>query len=100
MLAVTAVSDSPPAAELDYARRFAARSAPSTSRRRRTSWIVTGTARTERTAATSAKRELMDVVSGHLDRLAPGARVATGTNADDLVAGFRPGIEQRPNGGR
>ena len=29
---------------------------------------------------------------GHLSVLPAGARVATGTNADDLVAGFRPGI--------
>ena len=38
------------------------------------------------------KAELLDVISGHLDGLPPGSRVATGTNADDLVAGFRPGI--------
>jgi uncharacterized protein len=38
------------------------------------------------------KSELLDVVRGCLDDLPPGSRIATGTNADDLVAGFRPGI--------
>ena len=92
VLAVTAVSDSLPAAELDYARRFTAEVGAqhleaSTNELDRDGYRQNGTDR-----CYFCKAELMDVVSGHLDRLAPGARVATGTNADDLVAGFRPGI--------
>jgi uncharacterized protein len=91
-LAVTAVSNSLPAAELDHARRFAVEVGArhlevATSELDRDGYRENGTDR-----CYFCKAELMDVVSGHLDELAQGARVATGTNADDLVAGFRPGI--------
>ena len=38
------------------------------------------------------KAELLDSVTGYLAELPSGSLVATGTNADDMVAGFRPGI--------
>ncbi|MEZ5118849.1 MAG: ATP-dependent sacrificial sulfur transferase LarE [Candidatus Nanopelagicales bacterium] len=92
VLAVTAVSNSLPAAELDYARRFAAEIGArhleaSTHELDRDGYRENSTDR-----CYFCKAELMDVVSGYLDRLPHGAQVATGTNADDLVAGFRPGI--------
>ena len=92
MLAVTAVSPSLPAAELAYARDFAARigarhlEAP-TNEMQREGYRQNSTSR-----CYFCKAELLDVVTEHLGALPAGSRVATGTNADDLVAGFRPGI--------
>lgn len=92
VLGVTAVSPSLPAAELDYARDFAARigarhvEAP-TNEMQREGYRQNSTSR-----CYFCKAELLDVVTEHLGALPAGSRVATGTNADDLVAGFRPGI--------
>lgn len=92
VLAVTAVSPSLPAAELQYARDFAAEvgarhAEVGTHELGRDGYRENGTSR-----CYFCKAELLDVVAGLLPRLPDGARVATGTNADDLVAGFRPGI--------
>lgn len=92
VLAVTAVSPSLPAAELAYAREFAAglgarHSEVATDEMSREGYRENTTSR-----CYFCKSELLDVVSGLLPELPPGSRVATGTNADDLVAGFRPGI--------
>lgn len=92
VLAVTAVSPSLPAAELAYARDFAASiGAPhlevSTDEMSREGYRANSTSR-----CYFCKAELLDVVANELHRLPSGSRVATGTNADDLVAGFRPGI--------
>lgn len=89
--AATAVSPSLPAAELDGARRFAAglgvrHLTPTTRELERT-----GYARNAGDRCYFCKAELLDV----LVPLAADhgwAVVATGTNADDAVAGFRPGI--------
>lgn len=92
VLAVTAVSPSLPAAELAYARDFAqlvgARHLEvDTHELRRDGYRRNSTSR-----CYFCKAELLDVVSSRLAELPAGSRVATGTNADDLVAGFRPGI--------
>jgi pyridinium-3,5-biscarboxylic acid mononucleotide sulfurtransferase len=92
VLAVTAVSPSLPEAELAYARDFAARigarhAEVDTDELSREGYRANSTAR-----CYFCKSELLDVVSALLPELPEGARVATGTNADDLVAGFRPGI--------
>ena len=61
------------------------------SPRRPTRWSARGTAPTPGDRCFFCKAELIDV----LRPLAPArglAHVATGTNADDAVAGFRPGI--------
>lgn len=92
VLAVTAVSPSLPEAELAYARDFAARigakhAEVATDELSREGYRANSTAR-----CYFCKAELLDVVSALLPELPEGARVATGTNADDLVAGFRPGI--------
>ncbi len=89
VLAVTAVSPSLPAAELAYARRFAANlGAPhrevATDEMSRAGYRENSTSR-----CYFCKAELLDVVSGEVP---VGWRVATGTNADDLRAGFRLGI--------
>ncbi|MCU0298324.1 MAG: ATP-dependent sacrificial sulfur transferase LarE [Candidatus Nanopelagicales bacterium] len=92
VLAVTAVSPSLPAAELVYARDFAAlvgaghREAP-TDEMQREGYRQNSTSR-----CYFCKAELLDVVTEYLGDLPAGSRVATGTNADDQVAGFRPGI--------
>ncbi len=92
VLAVTAVSNSLPAAELAYARQFTSRlgvrhiEAP-TDELSREGYRQNGTDR-----CYFCKAELLEVVSSHLAELPPGSRVATGTNADDVVEGFRPGI--------
>ena len=92
VLAVTAVSDSLPAAELALARDFTARlgvrhiEAP-TREMQREGYRQNGTDR-----CYFCKAELLDVVVAHLAQLPPGSRVATGTNADDVTEGFRPGI--------
>lgn len=92
VLAVTAVSDSLPAAELDYARAFTARVGARhrevrTHEMSREGYRDNGTSR-----CYFCKAELLDVVSECLSEVPAGSRIATGTNADDLVAGFRPGI--------
>ena len=92
VLAVTAVSPSLPEAELAYARDFAARigarhAEGATDELSREGYRANSTAR-----CYFCKAELLDVVSALLPELPEGSRVATGTNADDLVAGFRPGI--------
>jgi uncharacterized protein len=92
VIAATAVSPSLPAAELQYARDFAtslgARHAEvRTDEMSREGYRENGTSR-----CYFCKAELLDVVSALLAELPPGASVATGTNADDVVAGFRPGI--------
>jgi uncharacterized protein len=92
VLAVTAVSDSLPAAELAIARDFTARlgvrhiEAP-TYEMQREGYRQNGTDR-----CYFCKAELLDVVVAHLAQLPAGSRVATGTNADDVTEGFRPGI--------
>lgn len=92
VLAVTAVSPSLPAAELTYAREFAAGLGArhlevETDEMSRDGYRENSTSR-----CYFCKAELLDVVSELLSELPAGSRVATGTNADDLVAGFRPGI--------
>ena len=92
VLAVTAVSPSLPDAERQYAHDFARRLGvthleAATQEMLRPGYRENGTSR-----CYFCKAELLDVVGGHLSVLPAGARVATGTNADDLVAGFRPGI--------
>lgn len=92
VLAVTAVSPSLPAAELQYARQFAAYVDAEhlevvTDEMSRPGYRENSTSR-----CYFCKAELLEVASAHLDRLPTGSVVATGTNADDLRAGFRPGI--------
>ncbi|MEI2785547.1 MAG: ATP-dependent sacrificial sulfur transferase LarE [Candidatus Nanopelagicales bacterium] len=89
VLAVTAVSPSLPAAELSSAREFAASlGVPhlevATDEMSRDGYRENSTAR-----CYFCKAELLDVVSAVVPH---GWYVATGTNADDRVAGFRPGI--------
>ncbi|GLZ80629.1 hypothetical protein Afil01_54360 [Actinorhabdospora filicis] len=88
--AATAVSASLPAAELDRAREFAAslgveHVTPATDEMARDGYRANAGDR-----CYFCKAELLDVlgpIAGEKD-----ATVATGTNADDAVAGFRPGI--------
>ena len=92
VLAVTAVSPSLPDAELAYARDFAGRigarhAEVATDELSRDGYRANSTAR-----CYFCKAELLDVVSALLPELPVGSKVATGTNADDLAAGFRPGI--------
>mgnify|MGYP001550242230 FL=1 len=89
--AATAVSASLPAIELDEARRFAAdlgvrHLTPSTDEMARDGYRANGSDR-----CFFCKAELLDVLAPLADSLGL-AHVATGTNADDAVAGFRPGI--------
>jgi uncharacterized protein len=91
VVAATAVSASLPAAELDGARAFAAdlgvrHLTPTTDEMSRDGYRANGADR-----CFFCKAELLEVLSPLADRY--GLRhVATGTNADDAVAGFRPGI--------
>lgn len=92
VLAVTAVSPSLPHAELEYARRFASDLGAchlevETDEMARAGYRENSTSR-----CYFCKAELLDVVTGELGRLPAGAVVATGTNADDLTSGFRPGM--------
>lgn len=92
VLAVTAVSPSLARSELDSARAFAAglgaaHREVTTDEMTREGYRQNGTSR-----CFFCKAELLETVDGHLDDLPAGSVVATGTNADDLVAGFRPGI--------
>jgi uncharacterized protein len=90
VLAVTAVSPSLPAAELAAARRFADELGV------RHETMTTAELDREGYRANAGDRcyfckaELVDVVAPIAART--GGVVATGTNADDVVAGFRPGI--------
>jgi uncharacterized protein len=90
VVAATAVSDSLPAAELAAARDYAAslgvrHLTPRTHEMEREGYRANAGDR-----CYFCKAELLDVLGPVAD--AEGAVVATGTNADDAVAGFRPGI--------
>jgi uncharacterized protein len=96
--AATAVSPSLPRAELDRAREFAtglgvAHHAPSTNELAREGYRANAGDR-----CFFCKTELMSVVAP-LAAERGIAAVATGTNADDLRAGFRPGIRAAANAG-
>ncbi|MFY9915356.1 MAG: ATP-dependent sacrificial sulfur transferase LarE [Nocardioidaceae bacterium] len=89
--AATAVSDSLPTAEQRAATAFAAslgvrQLTPSTHEMERAGYRANAGDR-----CYFCKAELLDVLSPLADRLGFAA-VATGTNADDAIAGFRPGI--------
>ncbi len=91
VVAATAVSASLPAAELVDARRFARglgvrHEVPRTDELSREGYRANAGDR-----CWFCKAELLDVLAPLADRLGLGA-VVTGTNADDAVAGFRPGI--------
>jgi len=91
VVAATAISPSLPAAEQAAAAEFAAglgvrHEMPRTDELARTGYAANGGNR-----CYFCKAELLDVLRPLADLL--GVRqVATGTNADDVVAGFRPGI--------
>lgn len=90
VVAATGYSDSLPLAERDPARDFAESLGvevltPSTHEMQREGYRANGPDR-----CFSCKAELVDVLAPLAQ--ARGAVVATGTNADDAVAGFRPGI--------
>jgi uncharacterized protein len=91
VVAATAVSDSLPATELDAARAFAAglgvrHETVRTHELDRPGYVANAGDR-----CYFCKAELLDVVGPVAAQLGVSA-VATGTNADDAVAGFRPGI--------
>jgi len=91
VVAATAVSPSLPAAELATAATFAAglgvrHEAPRTDELARPGYAANGGDR-----CYFCKAELLDVLRPLADRLGI-PHIATGTNADDAVAGFRPGI--------
>jgi uncharacterized protein len=91
VVAATAVSPSLPASELDAARQFAAglgvrHLTPSTDELSRDGYRANAGDR-----CFFCKAELLDVL-GPLAAELGLAAVATGTNADDARAGFRPGI--------
>ena len=91
VLAATAVSPSLPAVELDAARAFAAslgvrHRTPATDELSRDGYVANAGDR-----CFFCKAELLDVLRPLAE--AEGiAHIATGTNADDVIAGFRPGI--------
>ncbi len=93
VVAATAVSPSLAAGELDPARTFAASLGvrhvePRTDEMTREGYRANGADR-----CYFCKSELLEVLAPlGAELLGPGVAVATGTNADDLVAGFRPGI--------
>ncbi|MGS2648661.1 ATP-dependent sacrificial sulfur transferase LarE [Streptosporangium sp. LJ11] len=91
VLAVTAVSDSLAAEELDAARRFAASLGvrhllPATAEMANPAYRANG-----RDRCYFCKSEVLDVI-GRVAAEHGVAHVATGTNADDAVDPFRPGI--------
>jgi pyridinium-3,5-biscarboxylic acid mononucleotide sulfurtransferase len=91
VVAATAVSSSLPSAELRLAAEFCAalgvrQLTPSTSEMERAGYRANAGDR-----CYFCKAELLDVLGPLADQLGFAA-VATGTNADDAVAGFRPGI--------
>jgi uncharacterized protein len=90
VVAATAVSDSLAAGELEPARAFAAslgvrHLTPRTAELQRDGYRANAGDR-----CYFCKAELLDVLAPLAAPL--GATVVTGTNADDVVAGFRPGI--------
>ncbi|WP_332871925.1 asparagine synthase-related protein, partial [Glycomyces dulcitolivorans] len=96
--AATAVSPSLPQSELDRARAFAeglrvVHHAPVTDELSREGYRANAGDR-----CFFCKTELMSVV-GPLAEARGVAAVATGTNADDLAAGFRPGIRAAAGAG-
>ena len=91
VVAATAVSPSLPASELQDAAAFAhglgvRHLTPATDEMSRPGYVANGPDR-----CFHCKAELLDVLAPLATQLEMAA-VATGTNADDLVAGFRPGI--------
>ena len=91
VVAATAVSDSLASGELEAAAAFAAgldvrHLTPRTYEMAREGYRANAGDR-----CYFCKAELLDVLRPVADRLAV-VRIATGTNADDAVAGFRPGI--------
>jgi uncharacterized protein len=91
VVAATAISSSLPAAELEPARRFAERLGvrhltPHTHEIEREGYQVNNGDR-----CYFCKSELVETLQPLADKLGIDA-IATGTNADDAVAGFRPGI--------
>jgi uncharacterized protein len=91
VVAATAVSASLPAAELDAARAFAAdlgvrHVLPATDEQSRPGYAANGADR-----CYFCKAELTETLGPLATALGLG-HVVTGTNADDAVAGFRPGI--------
>lgn len=91
VVAATAVSPSLPGSELAQARSFAEglgvrHVTPSTDELSREGYVANAGDR-----CFFCKAELLDTLRPLADSLGI-ARVATGTNADDAVAGFRPGI--------
>ncbi len=91
VVAGTAVSPSLPSSELDAARAYAAgrgvrHLTPRTDELSRPGYVANGADR-----CFHCKSELLDVLVPHAAELGLAA-VATGTNADDARAGFRPGI--------
>lgn len=91
VLAVTAVSPSLPRRELLAAGEFAASLGVRHVRPRTDELSRTGYRDNDGDRCYFCKAELMDVVAPLAEREGIG-HVATGTNADDAVAGFRPGI--------
>ncbi|MEJ7630341.1 MAG: ATP-dependent sacrificial sulfur transferase LarE [Nocardioidaceae bacterium] len=92
VVAATAVSSSLPASELALAAEFCARLAvrhltPVTHEMERAGYRANAGDR-----CYFCKAELVDVLGSLADQLGFAA-VATGTNADDVLAGFRPGIK-------
>ncbi|HEX3898425.1 MAG TPA: ATP-dependent sacrificial sulfur transferase LarE [Mycobacteriales bacterium] len=91
VVAATAISASLPGSELEAAREFAAglgvrHLTPGTDEMAREGYRANGADR-----CFFCKAELLDVLRPVADSLGL-TNVATGTNADDAVAGFRPGI--------
>jgi uncharacterized protein len=98
VVAATAVSPSLPAAELEQAAGFAGELGvphltPSTDELARPGYTANGADR-----CFHCKAELLSVLAPLAGELGLAA-VATGTNADDLVAGFRPGIRAAARAG-
>jgi uncharacterized protein len=91
VVAATAVSSSLPARSWTRPRPSPRSSASGTCTPGRTSWPSTATAATRATAATSARPSCSTSCARWPTSLAV-LHVATGTNADDAVAGFRPGV--------
>ncbi len=91
VLAATAVSPSLPRRELVGAREFAERLGVRHVRPRTDELARDGYRRNDGDRCYFCKAELLDVLRPLAEREG-FAHVATGTNADDAVAGFRPGI--------
>jgi uncharacterized protein len=98
VVAATAVSASLPTTELEQAAAFAAAQgvrhlSPRTDEMRRPRYVANGPDR-----CFHCKAELLDVLTPLAHELGLAA-IATGTNADDVVAGFRPGIRAAARAG-